>query len=237
LNRRTQSKLTAFAASLAVISTLVLVGTGPAAATTGGPPEPPANLRVEVLEPELITLAWDPVAGAAEYKVAVTPLKPFDGYTRIDTDVPTVTLDNLTWDVPYKVAVRAFVPAAFPDWYSGTSTIVVTTPLPDGYASPTAPANLRVERDDQGNLDLIRWDPATGFGPLVYWVHMESPDQPDLTGIFGHTSGLSFDASITPLNGGVLQPGESVSIWITATDQIRNQSPPGARLTVTCCPL
>jgi hypothetical protein len=236
MNRRLRSKITAVATSLAVTSTLVLLDTAPAAATTDGPPEPPTNLRIEVLEPEQITLAWDPVAGATEYKVAVIPLEPFGGYARTDADDPTVTVDDLTWDVPYKVTVRAFVPANYPDWYSETSTIVATTPLPEDYVFPSAPTNLRVDRDSRGTVTAIRWDAATGFGPLTYSVHMESPQQPDLTGMFGHTGGLSFDATITPLAGGILAPGESVSIWITAADQIRNQAA-SERITLTCCPL
>lgn len=235
MNRRQRSQLTAITAILAVTSTLVLIDAGPAAATTS-PPEPPENLRVEVLAPEEITLAWDPVDGAAEYKVAVVPLEPASGYARTDTDDPTVHLDDLTWDVPYKVTVRAFVPAAYPNWYSETSAIVATTPLPEGYFAPSAPTNLRIERDFWGEVSLIRWDAATGFGPLLYDVHMESADQPDLTGMFGRTSGLSFDLRNTPLAGGWLQSGESVSIWITSVDQIRNQAA-SQRLTLTCCPL
>jgi hypothetical protein len=236
MNRSLLSKLTATATSLTVITTLVLLDTGPAAATDS-PPEPPANLRVEVLEPEQITLAWDPVDGATEYKVAMIPLEPFDGYARTETDDPTVTLDDLTWDVSYKVTVRAFVPTAYPNWYTETSTIVATTPLPEDYVLPGTPTNLRVERGSLGEITLIRWDAASGFGPLTYLVHMDSPDQPDLTGMFGRTSGLSFDTTITPLSAGILPPGQSVSIWVTATDQIRNQSAPSERLTLTCCPL
>lgn len=235
MNRRLLSHLTAIATTLAVVAALVVVDAGPAAATTS-PPEPPSNLRVEGLQPDEMTLAWDPVAGAAEYKVAVIPLEPASGYARTDTDDPSVHLNRLTWDIPYKVTVRAFVPAAYPNWYSETSTIVATTPLPEGYAAPTAPTNLRVERDYRGRIALIRWDAATGFGPLLYDVHMDSADQPDLTGRFGRTSGLSFDPDITPLAGGILQFGESVSIRITAVDQIRNQAT-SAPLTLTCCPL
>jgi Fibronectin type III domain len=209
-----------------------MVDIGPAAAA----PAPPTNLRVEGLTPEEMTLTWDPVAGAAEYKVAVIPLEPADGYARTDTDDPTVHLDDLTWDVPYKVTVRAFVPAAYPNWYSETSTIVAKTPLPEGYFAPSAPTDLRITRDSQGRLDQIRWDAADGFGPLTYFLHMESADQPDLTGMFGHTTGLSFDLDMTPLVGGWLQSGESVSIWITAVDQIRNQAA-SQRITLTCCPL
>jgi hypothetical protein len=234
MTRRRLSQLTAIAAGLAVTSTLVLVNTAPAAAAPA--PAPPTNLRVELLGPEEITVAWDEVAGAAEYKVAVIPLKPFDGYSRTDTDDPTVHLDDLTWNVPYKVTVRAFVPAAYPNWYSETSTIVATTPLPAGYFAPSAPTNLRVDRDSQGRPTLIRWDAANGFGPLLYDLHMESADQPDLTGMFDRTSGLSFDLRTTPLAGGWLQPGDSVSIWITSVDQIRNQAA-SQRITLTCCPL
>jgi hypothetical protein len=234
MTRRLQPQLAAIVTSLTVASTLVLVDIAPAAAAPA--PAPPSNLRVESLEPEEITLAWDPVAGAAEYKVAVIPLEPFGGYARTDTDDPTVHLDDLTWDVPYKVTVRAFVPAAYPNWYSETSTIVATTPLPEGYFAPSTPTNLRVDRDSQGRVTLIRWDAATGFGPLLYDLHMESADQPDLTGMFGRTSGLSFDLRTTPLAGGWLQSGESVSIRITTVDQIRNQAA-SQPITLTCCPL
>jgi hypothetical protein len=235
MKRRLPPRLIAIAAGLAVTSAMVLVSAAPAAAAPS-PPAPPDNLRVVQLEPEELTLAWDAVAGATEYKVAVIPLEPFDGYRRIDTDDPTVHLDDLTWDVPYKVTVRAFVPTAYPNWYSEPSTIVVTTPLPEGYFAPTEPTNVRIDRDSTGRFTFIRWDAAAGFGPLLYDLHMESTDQPDLTGMFGRTSGLSMDLRTSPLVGGWLQPGESVSLWITAIDQIRNEAA-SQRVTLTCCPL
>lgn len=236
MNRHAPSKVAAIATGLTVASTLVILDAGPAAAN-GDAPEPPANLRVEVLEPEHITLAWDPVDGATEYKVAVVPLEPFGGYARTATDDPAVALDNLTADVPYKVTVRAFVPSAYPNWYTETSTITAVTPLPEDYARPGTPTNLRVERDSRGEIAQVRWDAAEGVGPLTYQIHLDSREVSDLVGVFGRTSGLSFDASVLPISGGLLAPGQSVSLWVTATDQLRNQSAASEALTFTCCPL
>ena len=236
MNRHTLSKVAAAATSLTVASTLIILDAEPVAAATGAP-EPPDNLRVEVLEPEHITLTWDPVAGATEYKVAVIPLKPAKGYARTETDDEVVALDDLTWDVPYKVTVRAFVPSAYPNWYTDVATITATTPRPEGYTLPGAPTNLRVERDSRGALTLIRWDAGESTGPLRYQIHLESADVPELTGQWGLTTGLSFDANALPITGGLLAPGQSVSLWVTATDQIYQQSPPSEAIAFTCCPL
>jgi fibronectin type III domain protein len=237
MNRRTPSKVAAVAFGLTMASTVVALDAGPAVAAPSTP-APPANLHIEDLAPDRMTVTWSPVAGATEYKVAVIPLEPAGGYARTDTDDPAVTLTRLTADIPYKVTVRAFVPSAYPNWYSETSTIVATTPLPDGYVSPGAPTNLRTERDSRGMTTVIRWDaPAQAFGPLTYRVNLESPDSSDLTGIFGHTSQLSFDADDLPLNTGFLAPGQTVAIWITATDRLNNASPPSQAIVLTCCPL
>jgi hypothetical protein len=236
MNRHRTSKLAAITSTVALTATLAAVDAGPAAADDGAP-EAPSNLRATDLAPERITVTWDPVAGASEYKVTVVPLEPFDGYTRLETDDPTVTLDDLTWDVPYKVTVRAFVPSAYPNWYTETSTITATTPLPDGYTPPSAPTGLRVERDSRGQITLVRWDAAEGFGPLSYQLHLDSPDFPGMTGVWARTTRTSFDASLLPISGGILGPGQSVSLWVTATDQIRTRSPASERLTLTCCPL
>jgi hypothetical protein len=234
--RRLPSKVAAIAATLTVASTLLLLEAGPAAAG-GGAPQPPANLRVTDLEPELITLAWAPVTGAVDYRVQVIPLEAAAGYARFRTTNLTMTLDDLTWDIPYQVTVRAYVPSAYPHSYTEASTIAVTTPLPDGYVPPGAPTGLRVERDAQGAIAQVRWDAADGFGPLTYRVHLESEEVAELTGVFGHTTGLSFAADILPISGGWLAPGQSVAMWITAVDQIYHQSPPSEALTLTCCPL
>ncbi|HEY8471362.1 MAG TPA: fibronectin type III domain-containing protein [Natronosporangium sp.] len=236
MNPRLPAKLTAATTTLLVTTTLLLLDTAPAAAATGVP-QPPDNLRVESLAPDEMTVAWDPVPGAAEYKVTVIPLEPFGGYRRIDADDPTVHLDRLTWDVPYRVTVLAFVPTAYPNWYTETTEIVATTPLPDGYFLPTPPTNLRIERDYKGNVTFLRWDAGTGFGtPLVYDLQLESPQQPELTGTFDRISGQSIDLRTTPLLGGWLRPGDTVSIWLTAVDKIRNRAD-SERVTLTCCPL
>jgi hypothetical protein len=237
MSRPLASRVAAAATSLVVASTLVILDAGPVAAATGDAPEPPDNLRVEVLEPEHITLTWDPVAGATEYKVAVIPLEPAKGYARTETGDPVVALDGLVWDVPYKVTVRAFVPTAYPNSYTDIATITATTPLPEGYTLPGAPTNLRVERDPRGELALVRWDAGESTGPLRYQIHLESADVPELTGQWGLTTGLSFDANALPITGGLLAPGQSVSMWVTATDQIYQQSPPSEAITFTCCPL
>lgn len=237
MNRRLLSKVAAAATSLTVASTLVILDAGPVAAATGDAPEPPDNLQVEDLEPEHMTLTWDPVDGATEYKVAVIPLEAAKGYSRTETDDEVVALDGLTWDVPYKVTVRAFVPSAYPNWYTDVATITATTPLPEGYTLPDAPTDLRVERDSRGELSLIRWDAIESFGPVSYQIHLASPDVRDLNGVFGRTAGLSFDPNSLPLVGGWLAPGQSVSLWVTAIDELHQQSPPSEAITFTCCPL
>jgi hypothetical protein len=222
---------------LTVATALTAFDAGTAAAGAGEP-DPPANLRVEGLAPDRFTVAWDPVTGAAEYKVTVIPLEPPGEYRRTGTEDTAITLQNLAPDVPYKVTVRAFVPSAYPSSYSESSTILVTTPLPEGYVPPSAPADLRLERDASGAITLVRWDaPTQHFGPLSYRIHLESTDLAELTGIWGHTSGLSFDAGLLPITGGILGPGQSVTMWVTATDQVYNQSPPSQAVVLTCCPL
>jgi hypothetical protein len=237
MNRRMPLRVAAVATGLTVASTLVALDAGPAAAAAGAP-APPANLQIRDLEPDQMTVTWSPVAGAAEYKVSVIPLEPASGYARTDTDDPAVTLDNLGADTPYKVTVRAFVPSAYPNSYSETSAIVAKTPLPEGYVSPGAPTNLRVVRDSVGSLTLLRWDaPSQHFGPLAYHIHLESADAGDLNGIFGDTSALSFETDYLPLETGFLGSGQSVAIWLTATDLLNNQSPASQRIVLTCCPL
>jgi hypothetical protein len=237
MNRRMPSKVAAVATGLTVASTLVVLDAGPAAAATA--PAPPANLQIQDLEPDQMTVTWSPVAGAAEYKVSVIPLEAASGYARTETDDPAVTLDRLTADVPYKVTVRAFVPSAYPNSYSESSAIVATTPLPEGYVSPGAPRNVRIDRDSSGNITLVRWDaPSQSFGGLTYRLFLDSPDVAELNGqVWATTTGLSFDAELLPITGGLLGPGESVAISVTATDQVNNTSPRSQALQLICCPL
>lgn len=224
------------------ILTAGLTATVPAAADTGsGPPDPPANLRATDLQPETLSVAWDAVDGAASYGLTLFAPEPFCGayYRRHTTTGLTATFDSLNWDCPYRISVRAYVPSSYPDSYSDPATITVRTPLPDGYELPGPPSNLRAERDAAGQLELVRWDPATaGFGLLAYQVYVEVEGLPELSGPLGSLSvQTSRDGRDLREIGSVLEPGQTITVWVTTADQTRSESPPSDPLVLTCCPV
>ncbi|MGH8822962.1 MAG: fibronectin type III domain-containing protein [Jiangellaceae bacterium] len=237
MNKRA-SAVAATSTSLVVASTL-LFGVGPAAAESDGPPDPPANMRVTDLQPESITVGWDPVQGATEYSLVLIPLEAFGNYERTKTDELSFTFDDLTWDLLYRVTVRAFVPSAYPNWWTDISTVTARTLLPDGYVPPSPPTNLRVERDANGDITQILWDEATGsFGPFIYRLHLESPELPEIDGVWASTNGTSVDADELPIcDGCIFEPGQTLTMFVTATDRVPKVSPPSDPLTLVCCPL
>lgn len=223
---RMKLRVAAIGASLALTMASVALSTPPATAGTGAPPAPPANLRVTDLHPTGFTLAWDPVRGAIGYEVW--------GYrvSRLTTTGLTATYDRLLFDTSYTV----FVTATVPGYFGLTSKITVTTPLPDGYQPPSAPTNLRIERNALGELERFRWDASTGgYGTLTYLFHVEIP--PFLSaGVWIRTTGLTADAIALPLcDGCEYIPNQTVIVWVTATDR-RYTSPPSERIELTCCP-
>ncbi|TDE14381.1 fibronectin type III domain-containing protein [Jiangella asiatica] len=227
-------RLTALVASLALTVGAVAIGAG-AAKAADTPPAPPTGLRAVDVGTDSFSVAWDPVEGATTYHFSFIPLEPFAGYRRGETDQLTTMFTGLMFDVPYKVTVRAFVPSAYPNQYSDTATITVRTAVPEGYVLPSAPRDLRVERDASGRIERVRWDAsAVGFGPLTYQLRLASADLPEVDGVWSTTSGLTVDAGDLPFDAGIFTPGQQVTVSVTASDIRRNASP-AAELTLTCC--
>lgn len=231
MRRRVTLKVTAVATSFVLTMAAVVLAAGPATASTS-PPGPPANLRVTELHIDSFAVAWDLVPGATRYSVSVFTL---DHWVRptITIDATTARFHNALFDVQHRVSVRAYVPGHF---YTDASTIIVATPLPEGYVKPTTPANLRLERNAQGEIELFRWDAATGgFGNLTYSLFIESPGFLP-TYEADRTSALTSDADDHPVcDGCQYDPSQTIVLWVTANDR-RYSSPPSQRLVLTCCP-
>jgi hypothetical protein len=236
MNRRTAG-VAAIATSLALASTVVL-GAGAPAAGADAPPDPPADLRVTDLAPDRLSVAWNPVPGATRYNVTLIPLEPFGSYVRTSTTGLSFAFSPLVWDLLYKVTVRAYVPSAYPFVYSGTTAVTARTLLPEGYLPPSQPTGLRVERDPGGQITQVMWDASTGSaGPLSYQVHLESPEQPWINGVWVRTSENRIDGSAIPFNDGIVAEGETLRLFVTATDRVPKVSPPSESLTMVCCPM
>ena len=234
------------AASLAigVIATLTaeLAGSPATAAGAAEPPDPPADLRVTDLQPEAMTIAWDKTPRAESYSVVLIALEVWCGtyYRHFTTTELTATFEDLNWDCPYRVGVRSYVPSNYPHPYSELTTIEVTTPFPEGYEPPGPPSNLRAERDANGKILRVVWDPATeGFGLLVYQPYVDVEGYPELSGRLGSFTAQTFrdvERDFADF-GSILEPGQTVTVWVTTADQTRDESPPSEKLVLTCCPL
>lgn len=230
--------------AIGAVATLTagLAGVAPPAAADIEAPAPPTNLRITDLQPETLSVAWDATSGATSYSLTLFAPEPFCGtyYRRHTTASLTATFDSLNWDCPYRIGVRAYVPSNYPNTFSEPATILVTTPLPEGYERPGPPSNLRAERDATGQLERVAWDPATvGFGLLAYQMYLEVEGIPELSGTLGSLSvGTSRDVERDLGDiGSVLEPGQTVTLWVTTADQTRTESPPSETLVLTCCPL
>ena len=215
---------------------------GAATAAPAGPPDPPANLRVVDLQPESLTADWDPVPGATRYTGVLVAQEAFCGnyYRTFSTTQLSLDVDALNWDCPYRIGVRAFVPSAYPHTYTELTTILVTTPFPVGYEPPGSPSNLRVERNANGQVERVRWDPATqGFGTLLYRLSVEVEGIPELDGPWGPPQAMTsrdVRQDVAEI-GSVLQPGQTLTLRVTTDDRAQVESPPGPPLVLACCPL
>lgn len=230
MRRRMKSVIAPVILGLAVAAGALPLPAAPAAAASG--PPAPTGLRVTDLRMDSITIAWNPVAGASGYSVSTFGLDVGGTLPSSKTTATSITIANLVWDARYQITVWAFSAGLI---YSDATTITVTTPTPDGYQRPTAPTNLRVERDDQGRAERFRWDAATGgFGPLRYLLHVESPGfLPTFTVL---TSGLTVPAvDVAVCDGCEYDPSQTFIVWVTALDR-RHHSPDSNRVTLTCCP-
>jgi hypothetical protein len=216
---------------LVVSATAVIVPTGAAGAAYSLPPTP-TDLRVTDLRIDSITVAWNPVAGASGYSVSPFGVDIGGSLPRSTTTATTFTLSNLVWDARYRISVRAFNAGLL---YGDAVTITVTTPTPDGYQRPTAPTNLRVERDAQGRAERFRWDASTGgFGTLQYVFYIESPGfLPTFTVLTGGLTVPAVDVAVC--DGCEFDPSQTFNAWVVAKDR-RYQSPDSNRVTLTCCP-
>lgn len=193
----------------------------------------PANLRVTDLQIDRITVAWDPVGGAAGYSITPFGLDVGGSLPRSETTATTATVPNLVWDARYRITVRAFTPGLL---YGDAAEIIVTTPTPDGYQRPTAPTNLRAERNVQGQIERFRWDAASGgHGPLTYLFFLDSPGFLPAGPVL-RTSELSVSAEDLPVcDGCQYSPDQTIIVWVVAQDR-RYWSPESNRVILTCCP-
>jgi hypothetical protein len=206
-----------FRLALSALALAASVVTGVAAPAAAAVPEPPGNLRATAQQPESLTVAWNAVPGAISYSFTLIGLEGIcaPNFRRGSTPAQTTTFGGLTWDCPYKVTVRAYVPSSWPDTYSDAAVLVTSTTLPDGYVLPAPPGNPRIDGT------TLRWDAATGFGPLLYQVHADVPSIPEFTGPFGPRGGAT-SLDISDLE--VLEPGQTATLWVTTIDRAWNES-------------
>lgn len=223
----------------AVLAGAVLFTAGPAVASSTATPAPPTNLRVTDLQALQFTVAWDPVPNAIEYQV-----RSQFAYPPWVTTPSTSATFNALWDTTYEMSVRVAVALDRSPWiaYSAFSApLRLTTLIPPDFELPSAPRSLRVERDSRGEITLIRWDPsAEGFGTLQYRLYIDSPPVPGfVTGgpvVWDTTTGLTSDPGQNLVGAGVHAPGQSITLWVTAIDAKRNESPRSNLVVLTCCP-
>lgn len=225
-------RTTAVVSAVAALMGAAALQSGPAAAATARVADPPANLRVTDLQSVRVIVAWDPVPNASGYTVSLT----LAGMTSYHSTNATDKALNVMWNKTYQVAVRASVQGVETAW---SEPITVTPPFPTGFDLPSPPANLRVERDDRGEITLIRWDPpATDSGPFVYLLYIDSPEVPgwgDPSGLWDLVTEPRSDPSTNLVGAHIHLPGQSITVWVMATDSVgrRGLSDP---LVLTCCP-
>jgi hypothetical protein len=228
--RQWRSKTATWGVTLTLAFATVIAGPLPAVADGTGPPD---NIRVEVHE-DSFTVEWDPVAGAFGYDVR-------HGVTvRRGGVEPSATIPA-RWDTPIEVSVRTRLAPIHrgPDDVSEFSEpITVIVQLPDGYTTPSAPANLRPVTDSTGEVAFIDWDPPeTSFGRLTYRLHSSWVNYGDGV-VWTTTTGRWQPASVwfMAFVECIIDPATTYTFYVTATDQTGATSPPSDPITVTTPP-
>lgn len=116
---------------------------------------PPAGLAATEINNDSAVLAWKPVAGAAEYRVAYSLKPDMSGATYRDTDTNGRTIYNLTQGTTYYVQVRALdANGSGITGYSAPITVKTTALI----APPTGLSAATVGFD---RMDLT-WKPVAG---------------------------------------------------------------------------
>jgi hypothetical protein len=230
MRRRWRSKIATWGVGTTFVLATVVAGPLPAAANDTGPP---GNIRSQLHE-DRYTVEWDPVAGSFGYDVR------HGSATRTAISDPSVTL-IATWDTPIEVSVRTRLapihrgPADVSAW---SEPVTVTVPLPDDYAPPSAPLNVRPVTDSTGEVAFIDWDrPQTGFGRLTYRLHSSWFNFGD--GVVWTTYAeppRPADMNFMAFRECIIDPATTYTFYVTATDQTGATSPPSDPITVLTPP-
>lgn len=240
MNRHPAATVTATVSGLVLALATLVLGAAPAAAGAARTSDPPTNLRVADLGPTSLAVAWDMPDGADYSIVRVSRT----GYGLQQSELShgeSASFTGLLWDTEYSVTVTAYYTKFKDERFSAASDpLTVRTPAPDDFEVPNAATNLRIERDSSGNPEFLLFDASTeGFGDLWYDLHLntsEVPGMEDLSGVWASTNEQRFDLSFVPITAEIWQPGDTVRVFITATDGKGNVSAPSEALELTCCP-
>lgn len=183
----------------------------------GGSAGAPVNLRVTQTGYDSIDLAWDAPAGAS----AVYYLIYRNGLWVDSSYGTTGSARYLSAGTTHNIEVRA----RSADYsLSAPASVTATTRVDAG--PPTAPANLRVERDAWGRPVGLTWDASTDDrGVSTYRLFADGSDA------FGGGQGVSF-YSLTDEYCTVFR-GQTYTFTVRATDLSGNTSAAGTPLTIT----
>src|SRR5690606_22056362 len=122
-------------------------------------PPPPTGLRAMPGDTE-VTIAWDAVAGADSYDVAMRPADTGEDWQLVVTGLTdtSYTVTGLENDRPYEFRVRAVIGAGMAGDWSEPVTATPTTPAPP--PPPPPPAHVRATAGD-GQV-TVTWEPVEG---------------------------------------------------------------------------
>ncbi len=206
------------ALTVAALAASVLAFTPSAGAADRTAPSPPQGLRVTGVDYDSIDLSWDAPSGA--------PIMYYLIYRNglwVSTSRGTIgSAEYLAAGKTHTIEVRALTTD---NRLSAPATISATTRVDAG--PPTAPANLRVERDGRGRPTGLAWDESSDDrGIQNYWL---SADGSDAFG--GGSLGVSFytltDEYCTVFSG------QTYTFTVRARDLSGNLSSVATPLTVT----
>jgi chitodextrinase len=197
-------------------------GTSVAASTTGrggggGVPGAPSNLRVTGTGYDRIELAWDAPSDSSPtyYLIYRNGLWVNSAYGTAGN------VSYLAAGSTHTIEVRA---RNNDNGLSSPISVTATTLVDAG--PPSAPANLRVEKDTYGRPTGLTWDASTDDrGISNYWLSADGSDA------FGGGLGVSF-FSLTDEYCTVLR-GQTYTFTVRARDLSGNLSSAGTPLTVT----